>query len=81
MGWEVGVDAEVRDDDTRIHLARKDVDGRAAVQKVEHHLRSDLTRVSADPFECHPMVRGECEDDAIGERRVEPSGHAGQAGR
>ena len=81
MGRDVGVDADVRYDDTGAEVAREDVDRRPTAQEVEHHLRRDLARVGAHAFGRDPMVGGEGEHDRVVERWIEPAGHAGQANR
>ena len=48
--------ANIDDDDSRAHDARQRVDGRAATQEVQDHLRRDLSRVGADSFGCDAMI-------------------------
>ena len=73
-------DTEIRDDDTGPGMAHQDVDGRAAGEKVLHHLRGHDLGIRADPLADHAVVGGEHEDDRVLDTRRSTS-HGGQSRR
>ena len=56
---KVGIDSHVDYHNVGAGLAGQNIDGRAAVQEVEHHLRRDLARIGADPLVGDAVIAGE----------------------
>ncbi len=79
IGGQIGGDAHIYNDDTRAGLTSEDVDGRAAVQEVQHHLRRNVLRICADTLCHHAVVTSHHQHGFIMQTRQWLAGHPGDA--
>jgi hypothetical protein len=70
MVGQIGGDAHIQHGDAGAHLPRQHVDGSAARQKVQHHLRGHRGWVGADAFGSHPVIPGADDNGARMQRRI-----------
>ena len=81
MGLQVGDHAHVHDHDPRPHVPGQDVDRRAAVEKIEHHLGRDLLGIGADSLGDHAVVPGHGDDNLVPDLGQRLAQDAGQLNR
>ena len=77
---QIGGDTHIDHDDTRVRLTGENVDGCAAVQEVQHHLRRNVLRVCADALFHHAVIAGHYQHGLVAQAGQCIAGHPGERG-
>ncbi len=75
---QIRCNSKIRHHHARSGLPRQDIDGCAAQQKVQHHLRRDGCRIGGDPLRRHTVVRRQHQNRLAGKARTRVARHACQ---